>query len=92
MLAQHARTFQRDRGAAAIVIGAGSWIGGVLIAGIARIVVSRHQINPLGLGRISAFQNGIDILDFGRLLDAVIGTFRLLNESIGLDFQTAIAV
>jgi hypothetical protein len=44
-----------------------------------------------GLGRISSLENGIDILDFGRLLDAVIGAFGLLNKGVGLDFQTAVA-
>ena len=48
--------------------------------------------NSLRLSRIGAFQDRIYILDFGRLLDTVIGTFRLFNEGIGLDFQTPIAV
>src|SRR6185312_15307738 len=91
MLADRARTFDRDSGAAAIVIGARSRIGGVLIAGIARIVMPRDQVNAVGLSGVRAFQNGIDVLDFSGLLDAVFGTFGLLNESVSLDFQAAVA-
>src|SRR6476469_5996192 len=92
MLAEHTRAFQRDGGTAAVVICAWRGIGGVLIAVIARVVMPRYQIHPLGLSWICAFQDGIDILDFGRLLDAVIGTLGLLNKSVSLDFQTAVAV
>src|SRR5512140_3713111 len=53
--------------------------------------MSRDQINALGLSRICALQDGVDILDFSRLLDAVIGTFGLLDKGVCLDFQTAVA-
>src|SRR4029077_3598411 len=88
VFAEHTRALKGDGGAAAVIIGAGRRIGGVLVAGVARIVVSGHQVDTFGLGRIRAFQDGIDILNLGRHGNAALG---LLHKGVSLNFQTAVA-
>src|SRR5205823_2068111 len=83
---EHTRTFQRDGGAAGVIVGAGSWIGGIEIVAVAGIVVAGHQNYALGLLRISAAQNGVDVGYLGRLGNAF---GRRLDESIELHFEAA---
>ena len=86
LLAQYPGALQHHGRAAAIVIGTGSEGFRILIVGGARIVVSDHEVDPSGIGRIGAFQYRIDIDDLGRLRNA---PDRAFGETIGFHLQAA---
>ena len=87
--AEDARAFQRYRGAAGVVVGAGGGIGSVEVVAVARIVVAGDQKNSLRLLRIAATEHCIDVGNLRRLANALL---RRLDKGIELDFQAAAAL
>src|SRR5690348_3068276 len=49
------------------------------------------QVNALRLCGVTAAQDGVHVLNFGRLVDSVLRAFGLLNEGVSLHFKAAAA-
>ena len=87
-LAEDAGALQADRGAAGVVVGAGSDAGRVQGVAVARIVVAGDQHDAFGILRIGALQDRINIGDDRGLRNPLRGVF---GEAVGLDFEASAA-
>ena len=87
MLAEHARAFQRDGGAAAVIIGAGG-VNLVIehLARSERIVVAGDEVNAARVLRIVATHYRVHIGQLSRLLDSLAGR---RSKRIQLDLKAA---
>ena len=88
-LAENAGALEADGGAAGVVIGSGRDAAYVEGVAVARIVMPGHQHDAAGAFGIGAFQDRINIGDYGGLGNPVGGGF---GEAVGLYLETSTAV
>ncbi len=73
--AEHARASQADGHAAGVVIGARRRVPGVLVGGVARVVVPGDQIHALALCRVLSPQDRVYVSKKCRLGNTTLGLF-----------------